>query len=121
MSANPEPQPSAAYDADSRPKLLFFYSESSGRSRRAEGFLAQVLQRRRNHDTFQLYRIDYNARPDEAPTHRVTLSAFRIAVLPVTNADYAPFLAATGHKPPRFWDDPAFNSPRQPVVGMSWP
>jgi Thioredoxin len=66
MSANPEPQPSAAHDADSRPKLLFFYAESSGRSRRAEGFLAQVLQRRRNHDTFQLYRIDYTARPDLA-------------------------------------------------------
>ena len=63
---------------------------------------------------------DDNGRPDERPAHRVTLSAFRLAVLPVTNEDYAAFLAATGHEPPRFWDDPAFNRPRQPVVGVSW-
>ena len=43
-----------------KPTLLFFYSPTSGRSRRAEGFLAQVLQRRRNHDTFSLIRIDYD-------------------------------------------------------------
>ena len=59
-------------------------------------------------------------RPDERPLHRVMLSAFRMAVLPVTNAEYAGFLAATGHDAPRFWDDAAFNDPRQPVVGVSW-
>lgn len=67
MSASPELQPSEANEADSRPKLLFFYTDSSGRSRRVESFLAQVLQRRRNHDTFQLYRVDCDARPDLAP------------------------------------------------------
>jgi thioredoxin-like negative regulator of GroEL len=66
MSVSPELQPTEANEADSRPKLLFFYTESSGRSRRVEGFLAQVLQRRRNHDTFQLYRVDCDARPDLA-------------------------------------------------------
>lgn len=66
MSANPQPQPATANAADTRPKLVFFYSDRSGRSRRAEGYLAQVLQRRRNHDTFQLHRIDYNTRPDLA-------------------------------------------------------
>lgn len=65
MSASPQPQPVTA-EANGRPKLLFFYSESSGRSRRAEGYLAQVLQRRRNHDTFELYRVDCDARPDLA-------------------------------------------------------
>ena len=63
---------------------------------------------------------DDNGRPDERPAHRVTLSAFRMAVLPVTNEDYAAFLAATGHEPPRFWDDAAFNGTRQPAVGVSW-
>jgi thioredoxin-like negative regulator of GroEL len=29
-----------------------------------EGFLAQVLQRRRNHGTFRLYRVDQEDRPD---------------------------------------------------------
>jgi thioredoxin-like negative regulator of GroEL len=44
--------------AAERPRLVFFQSSSSGRSRRVEGFLAQVLQRRANHDTFRIYRVD---------------------------------------------------------------
>jgi formylglycine-generating enzyme required for sulfatase activity len=63
---------------------------------------------------------DDTGRPDERPAHRVTLGAFRMAVLPVTNEDYAAFLREAGHEAPRFWDDPAFNSPRQPVVGVAW-
>src|SRR4029450_5896102 len=59
-------------------------------------------------------------RPDERPAHRVSLSAFRMAVLPVTNEEYAVFLAASGHELPRFWNDADFNHPRQPVVGVSW-
>ena len=47
-----------------RPGLVFFYSSTSGRCRRVEGFLAQVLQRRRNHATFKLYRVDSEERPD---------------------------------------------------------
>lgn len=41
-----------------RPGLVFFFSATSGASRRVEGFLAQVLQRRGNHGTFHLHRID---------------------------------------------------------------
>jgi sulfatase modifying factor 1 len=63
---------------------------------------------------------DDSQRADERPAHRVTVSAFRMAVVPVTNEDYAVFLAVTGHEPPRFWIDPDFNHPRQPVVGVSW-
>ena len=47
-----------------KPGLVFFYSPVSGACRRAEGFLAQVLQRRRNHGTFRLYRVDEHERPD---------------------------------------------------------
>jgi thioredoxin-like negative regulator of GroEL len=43
-----------------------FYSSVSGRCRRAEGFLAQVLQRRKNHDTFDLVRVAVDRRPDLA-------------------------------------------------------
>ena len=51
--------------ADSeQPGLVFFYSPVSGSCRRVEGFLAQVLQRRRNHGTFRLYRVDEQERPD---------------------------------------------------------
>ena len=49
-----------------RPRLLFFYSAASGSCRRVEGFLAQVLQRRRNHETFALVRISVDSRPDLA-------------------------------------------------------
>ena len=57
--------------ADQRPRLIFFYSAVSGRCRRAEGFLAQVLQRRRNHGTFKLYRVDREQRPDLVERFRV--------------------------------------------------
>lgn len=49
-----------------KPRLVFFYAPASGRCRRVEGFLAQVLQQRQNHDTFQLYRVDSERRPDLA-------------------------------------------------------
>ena len=55
----------SAMAADSaKPGLVFFYSPVSGSCRRTEGFLAQVLQRRRNHGTFKLYRVDEQERPD---------------------------------------------------------
>jgi thioredoxin-like negative regulator of GroEL len=58
-------RPAAAVEeaASDRPQLLFFYSPISGSSRRTEGFLAQVLQRRRNHQAFQLRRIDVDRHP----------------------------------------------------------
>jgi thioredoxin-like negative regulator of GroEL len=55
----------SAMAADSaKPGLVFFYSPVSGSCRRTEVFLAQVLQRRRNHGTFKLYRVDEQERPD---------------------------------------------------------
>jgi len=63
---------------------------------------------------------DAAGRADEQPPHEVHVSAFRMAVLPVTNEDYSRFLRATGHAAPRFWDDVRFNAPAQPVVGVSW-
>jgi len=47
-----------------KPGLVFFHSSVSGHCRRVEGFLAQVLQRRKNHGTFRLYRVDELERPD---------------------------------------------------------
>jgi thioredoxin-like negative regulator of GroEL len=48
----------------SKPGLVFFHSAVSGSCRRVEGYLAQVLQRRRNHGTFKLYRVAQEERPD---------------------------------------------------------
>ena len=58
-----------------KPKLLFFHSLRSGPSRRAEGYLAQVLQRGHNHDTFQVHRIAQEESPD-------IVERFRVAALP---------------------------------------
>lgn len=55
-----------------QPSLLFFFSSTSGSSRRVDGFLAQVLQRRANHSTFKLVRIDADQNPDLASRLRVT-------------------------------------------------
>ena len=50
--------------AAEKPRLVFFHSNVSGRCRRVEGFLAQVLQRRRNHETFRFYSVATEERPD---------------------------------------------------------
>jgi thioredoxin 1 len=50
--------PSNRSSNGSKPQLVFFHAQASGRCRRVEGFLAQVLQRRANHDTFHVFRVD---------------------------------------------------------------
>jgi hypothetical protein len=47
-----------------KPGLVFFHSAVSGHCRRVEGYLAQVLQRRRNHETFKYYAVAREERPD---------------------------------------------------------
>ncbi|HZP25664.1 MAG TPA: SUMF1/EgtB/PvdO family nonheme iron enzyme [Dehalococcoidia bacterium] len=59
-------------------------------------------------------------REDERPAHPVRLSAFRAALAPVSNAQYALYLEATGAEEPRFWQDERFNPVEQPLVGVSW-
>jgi thioredoxin-like negative regulator of GroEL len=54
-----------------KPLLLFFSSQRSGRCRRTEAFLAQVLQRRQNHETFRVHQIAYEERPDLVERFRV--------------------------------------------------
>src|SRR5947207_7311010 len=54
---------SSSGTASDQPQLLFFCSQASGKSRRTEGFLAQVLQHRRNHETFRVRRIDADRHP----------------------------------------------------------
>jgi len=61
-----EAAPPAHSAVEDKPQLLFFYSPKSGLCRRVEGFLAQVLQHRQNHETFALRRIDCDQRPDLA-------------------------------------------------------
>jgi thioredoxin-like negative regulator of GroEL len=60
---------------EQQPRLVFFYSTLSGHCRRVEGFLAQVLQRRRNHGTFNVVRVAGEERPD-------LLEHFKVETLP---------------------------------------
>ncbi|MBN1610845.1 MAG: SUMF1/EgtB/PvdO family nonheme iron enzyme [Polyangiaceae bacterium] len=57
----------------------------------------------------------------ERPQHEVTLSPFYLAKLPVTNEQYARFLAENpGATEPEYWANREYNQANQPVVGVSW-
>ena len=56
----------------------------------------------------------------EEPQREVTLDAFHIGKLPLTNAQYSQFLEATEQNPPHFHTDSRFNASDGPVVGVSW-
>ncbi|MDH7500503.1 MAG: SUMF1/EgtB/PvdO family nonheme iron enzyme [candidate division NC10 bacterium] len=47
-------------------------------------------------------------------------SGFWIDRYEVSNAQYARFLQETGHEKPAYWEDPKYNRPELPVVGVSW-
>jgi sulfatase modifying factor 1 len=56
----------------------------------------------------------------DAPRHRVYTKAFYIDIYEVTNAQYKKFIDAAGHKAPFYWNNPDFNAPNHPVVGITW-
>lgn len=58
-------------ETPSKPTLIVFCSLHEGRSRRADAYLAQVLQRRRNHETFVVRRIAAEERPDLLERFRI--------------------------------------------------
>ena len=66
MSAISSSADTARTAANERPRLVFFCSKASGRSRRVEGYLSQVLQRRGNHESFRLYNVDVDEQPELA-------------------------------------------------------
>jgi thioredoxin-like negative regulator of GroEL len=61
-----------AATTDAKPGLVFFHSSTSGKCRRIEGYIAQVLQRRRNHGTFKYYAVAQEKRPDLVERFGVT-------------------------------------------------
>ncbi len=64
-------------------------------------------------------RADQPAQDDERPAHDVEIDAFDCAVGPVTEMQYAAFLSATGHPPPREWPGEVIVADL-PVTGVSW-
>jgi formylglycine-generating enzyme required for sulfatase activity len=65
---------------------------------------------------------DKQAREDEQPQHRLSLPDYSIAKTPVTNAQYAAFVQATGHGPPKHWQDKTVprGQENHPVIYISW-
>jgi formylglycine-generating enzyme required for sulfatase activity len=108
---------------------------------------------------------DEQAYDEEKPAHELTLPAFRISRYPITNAQYRPFVEASGYEEQRWWtdegwawrqgaeadlsaiddedlkkrtiewlaqrpkekrncpfwwDEPPWNEPTRPVVGVTW-
>ena len=56
---------------------------------------------------------------DERPVHEVEVDSFECAVYPVTQAQYAAFLQATGYERPRDWPE-VIAQIDLPVTGVSW-
>lgn len=80
-----------------------------------------------------------NDKEDEKPPHEVELFPFKISKYPITNAQFAAFIAAGGYEEEKWWSAEGwkyrqkekweesllwrhenFNLPNQPVVGVSW-
>lgn len=57
---------------------------------------------------------------EERPEFEAYAAPFYVDATPVTVAQYAAYLNATGKAPPKFWNHPNFSGPEQPVVGVSW-
>jgi len=65
---------------------------------------------------------DGRAYEAEQPQHRVYLPDYHISRTPVTNAQYAAFVKASGYKTPSHWEDgkPPVDKEDYPVVYISW-
>lgn len=96
-----EPVPDGAEDADSEPDAEpLWIALPGGRFRMGADDISQ----------------------HEQPVHEVRVPAFEIARDPVTNTQYAAFIAATGHRPAEHWEGGTVpeGKTQHPVVGVSW-
>jgi formylglycine-generating enzyme required for sulfatase activity len=66
--------------------------------------------------------VDSAAYSNEKPQHVVEVREFRIGKYPVTNLQYATFVAATQYAPPPYWagTEPAPEERNHPVMYVSW-
>ncbi|MBN2548461.1 MAG: SUMF1/EgtB/PvdO family nonheme iron enzyme [Anaerolineales bacterium] len=65
---------------------------------------------------------DKQADDEEKPLHKLFLPEYRIAITPVTNAQYALYIADTGGRPPQDWngEKPPRGLENHPVANISW-
>jgi len=71
-------------------------------------------------DPTALFRSDRHELGPEDPAHEVFTRAFFIDRTEVTHAAYMEYVKATGVRRPQFYQNPDFNRPDQPVVGVNW-
>ncbi len=66
-------------------------------------------------------KTDDGASDDEVPQRNISLAAFEIGRTPITNAEYASFISASGHPPPARWEgnEPPNDLTDHPVVSVS--
>jgi len=66
--------------------------------------------------------VDKDAQDGEQPQHISYLPDYYLAKTPVTNAQYAAFVYATGHEPPLHWEDgkPPRGGEDHPVKWVHW-
>jgi formylglycine-generating enzyme required for sulfatase activity len=66
--------------------------------------------------------VDKTAEDNEQPQHILSLPDYYLAKTPLTNAQYAAFVQATGHKQPRHWEGgkPPKGKEDHPVFYVSW-
>ena len=71
---------------------------------------------------FQMGSDDKDSHGDEKPVHAVHLGTFYVARYPLTNAQWARFVQATGRKPPKHWKHGVYPAGKatHPVVYVSW-
>ncbi len=72
--------------------------------------------------TFKMGTNLISANEADRPQHTVSLPAYRIDKYPVTNAQYARFVAATGHRPPLDWKGGRISQDTllRPVTMVNW-
>ena len=65
---------------------------------------------------------DRDAQDREKPQHTLHVDAFAIGKYPITNSQYAQFVTATDHEPPRHWrgPEPPPELRNHPVVNVTW-
>jgi iron(II)-dependent oxidoreductase len=72
-------------------------------------------------DPVSIFQADRHMLGPEDPAHDVILDGFYIGRYETSNREYAQYLKANpSAKQPRYWEDPKFNAPEQPVVGVTW-
>lgn len=72
--------------------------------------------------TFEMGTSRKMANVGDTPEHKVSLPAYKMDKYLVTNAQYALFVAKTGHRPPLNWSNGRFAQGKQmyPVTMVSW-